>query len=100
MAACLLSDVATFAISLFSLWAVGWEATPRQSYEFYRIEILGALVSIQLIWLLVGTIAYEAIDRLITGSKKVDKFIMFLVAAFGLVVNIIMAQSRDYSFYS
>ncbi|XP_058763081.1 metal tolerance protein 1-like isoform X1 [Vicia villosa] len=90
-AAHLLSDVAAFAISLFSLWAAGWEATPRQSYGFYRIEILGALVSIQLIWLLAGIIVYEAIDRLITGSKNVDGFIMFLVAAFGLVVNIIMA---------
>ena len=43
-AAHLLSDVAAFAISLFSLWAAGWEATPRQSYGFFRIEILGALV--------------------------------------------------------
>lgn len=39
-AAHLLSDVAAFAISLFSLWASGWEATPRQSYGFFRIEIL------------------------------------------------------------
>ncbi|KAL5097398.1 hypothetical protein RYX36_001725, partial [Vicia faba] len=30
-------------------------------------------------------------SRLITGSKNVDRFIMFLVAAFGLVDNIIMA---------
>ncbi|WJX86701.1 Metal tolerance protein 1 [Trifolium repens] len=90
-AAHLLSDVAAFAISLFSLWAAGWEATPRQSYGFYRIEILGALVSIQLIWLLTGIIVYQAIDRLVTGSQDVDGFLMFLVAAFGLVVNIIMA---------
>ncbi|PNY08581.1 metal tolerance protein [Trifolium pratense] len=90
-AAHLLSDVAAFAISLFSLWAAGWEATPRQSYGFYRIEILGALVSIQLIWLLTGIIVYQAIDRLITGSQEVDGFLMFIVAAFGLVVNIIMA---------
>jgi len=53
-AAHLLSDVAAFAISLFSLWASGWEATPCQSYGFYGIEILGSLVSIQMIWLLAG----------------------------------------------
>ncbi|KAK4268942.1 hypothetical protein QN277_022166 [Acacia crassicarpa] len=90
-AAHLLSDVAAFAISLFSLWAAGWEATPRQSYGFFRIEILGALVSIQLIWLLAGILVYEAIVRIIDGSHKVNGFLMFLVAAFGLVVNIIMA---------
>ncbi|KAK1559150.1 hypothetical protein Q3G72_011187 [Acer saccharum] len=90
-AAHLLSDVAAFAISLFSLWAAGWESTPRQTYGFFRIEILGALVSIQLIWLLAGILVYEAIVRLINDTGEVDGFLMFLVATFGLVVNIIMA---------
>lgn len=90
-AAHLLSDVAAFAISLFSLWASGWEANPRQTYGFFRIEILGALVSIQLIWLLAGILVYEAIVRFINGTAEVDGFLMFIVAAFGLVVNIIMA---------
>lgn len=90
-AAHLLSDVAAFAISLFSLWAAGWEATPRQSYGFFRIEILGALVSIQLIWLLAGILVYEAIQRIISGVQEVNGLVMFVVAAFGLVVNIIMA---------
>ncbi|KAL0674724.1 hypothetical protein Bca4012_002705 [Brassica carinata] len=69
-AAHLLSDVAAFAISLFSLWAAGWEATPRQTYGFFRIEILGALVSIQLIWLLTGILVYEAITRLLTETTE------------------------------
>ncbi|XP_077245057.1 zinc transporter [Tasmannia lanceolata] len=90
-AAHLLSDVAAFAISLFSLWAAGWEANPRQSYGFFRIEILGALVSIQMIWLLAGILVYEAIARLIHDTGEVQGFLMFLVASFGLVVNIIMA---------
>ncbi|KAK8686091.1 hypothetical protein V6N13_125118 [Hibiscus sabdariffa] len=90
-AAHLLSDVAAFAISLFSLWASGWEATPRQSYGFFRIEILGALVSIQLIWLLAGILVYEAIARLIHDTGEVKGFLMFAVSAFGLVVNIAMA---------
>ncbi|XP_022757626.1 metal tolerance protein 1-like [Durio zibethinus] len=90
-AAHLLSDVAAFAISLFSLWAAGWEANPRQSYGFFRIEILGTLVSIQMIWLLAGILVYEAIVRLINNTGEVNGFLMFLVAAFGLVVNVIMA---------
>ncbi|GMI95336.1 metal tolerance protein 1, ZINC TRANSPORTER OF ARABIDOPSIS THALIANA 1 [Hibiscus trionum] len=90
-AAHLLSDVAAFAISLFSLWASGWEATPRQTYGFFRIEILGALVSIQMIWLLAGILVYEAIARLIHDTGEVQGFLMFIVSAFGLVVNIAMA---------
>ncbi|XP_072968881.1 metal tolerance protein 1-like [Typha angustifolia] len=90
-AAHLLTDVAAFAISLISIWASGWEATPRQSYGFFRLEILGALVSIQSIWLITGILVYQAIERLIYGSGEVQGVLMFAVAAFGLVVNIIMA---------
>ncbi|KAK9053097.1 hypothetical protein SSX86_029727 [Deinandra increscens subsp. villosa] len=89
-AAHLLSDVAAFAISLFSVWASGWEATPRQSYGFFRIEILGTLVSIQIIWLLTGILVYEAIVRLLHGTVEVEGGLMFGIAAFGLVVNILM----------
>ncbi|KAK3025178.1 hypothetical protein RJ639_043064 [Escallonia herrerae] len=96
-AAHLLSDVAAFAISLFSLWASGWEATPRQSYGFFRIEILGALVSIQMIWLLAGILVYEAIARLIHDMGEVQGFLMFVVSAFGLVVNLIMALLLGHS---
>ncbi|XP_020274634.1 metal tolerance protein 1-like isoform X3 [Asparagus officinalis] len=80
-----------FAISLFSLWASGWEATPRQSYGFFRVEILGALVSIQLIWVLAGILVYQAILRIIHDSGEVQGSLMFAVSAFGLFVNIIMA---------
>lgn len=89
-AAHLLSDVAGFAISLFAIWASSWEATPRQSYGFFRLEILGALLSIQLIWLLTGIIVYEAIYRMIHASEQVNGRLMFFVATFGFFVNVIM----------
>lgn len=89
-AAHLLTDVAGFAISLFAIWASGWEATPRQTYGFFRLEILGALLSIQLIWLLTGILIYEAIDRLLHNRSAVDGRLMFIVATFGLIVNIAM----------
>lgn len=89
-AAHLLSDVAGFAISLFAIWASGWEATPRQTFGFFRLEILGALVSIQLIWLITGIIVYEAIDRIIHKTGEVNGMLMFIVATFGLLVNLVM----------
>ncbi|KAL9254417.1 Metal tolerance protein 1-like protein [Drosera capensis] len=62
-----------------------------------RIEILGARVSIQLIWVLAGIWVYEAILRLISETGEVNGFLMFLVAAFGLVVNIIIAVMLGHS---
>lgn len=90
-AAHLLSDIAGFAISLFAIWAASWEATPNQSFGFYRLEILGALVSIQLIWLLTGILVYEAILRLFNPLGSVNGLLMFVCATVGLFVNLAMA---------
>lgn len=89
-AAHLLSDIAGFAISLFAIWASGWEANPRRTFGYYRLEILGALLSIQIIWLVTGVLVYEAIVRFIRPDKNIDGRIMFGVACSGLLANIIM----------
>lgn len=90
-AAHLLSDVVAFALSLFSLWAAGWEVTPTHSFGFHRVEIIGALLSVQLIWLLSGILVYRAIHNLIHHTSEVHGSLMFAVASFGLIVNITMA---------
>ncbi|KAL0369847.1 UNVERIFIED_CONTAM: Metal tolerance protein B [Sesamum angustifolium] len=89
-AAHLLSDIAGFCISLFTVWVSGWEATPLQSFGFNRLEVIGALLSVQLIWLISGTLIYEAVNRLITRVTKVDGKLMFAIAAFGFLVNILL----------
>ncbi|EFJ12788.1 hypothetical protein SELMODRAFT_123658 [Selaginella moellendorffii] len=87
-AAHLLSDVASFAISLFAIYASGWDATPKQSYGFHRVEILGALVSIHIIWLITGILVYEAVSRFFHDSQPVNGGLMFIIATLGLLVNI------------
>ncbi|KAK7262505.1 hypothetical protein RJT34_30079 [Clitoria ternatea] len=89
-AAHLLSDIAGFCISLFAVWASGWEATPHQSYGYSRLEVLGALFSVQLIWLISVFLIYEAIGRLLLQNAKVNGKLMFAIAAFGFVLNFIM----------
>lgn len=89
-AAHLLTDVAGFALSLFAIWASGWEATPLQTFGFSRLEILGALGSILFIWLLTGILVYEAIKRLLTEVAPIDGRLMFCIASVGLLVNLAM----------
>lgn len=89
-AAHLLSDVVGFSISLFAVWASGWKATSHQSFGYNRLEVLGALLSVQLIWLISGILIYEAIDRLLHKSTKVNGKLMFAVAAFGFIINCLM----------
>ncbi|GAQ91546.1 Zn2+ transporter [Klebsormidium nitens] len=89
-AAHLLSDIAGFAISLFAIWMAGWEATPKHSFGYHRMEILGAFLSVQLIWSITGIIVYEAVVRLLNKEAHVDGRLMFFTAAFGVCVNVIM----------
>lgn len=86
----LLSDVFGFSISLFAVWASGWQATPQQSFGFSRVEVLGALFSVQLIWLISGILIYEAVNRILHKNAKVDGKLMFAIAAFGFISNMIL----------
>jgi len=69
------------------LWLATRAPTSRLSFGFHRAEILGALVSVLLIWLLTGILVYEAIFR-VRNPQDVDGKLMFIVAATGLGVNI------------
>ncbi|KZV47076.1 metal tolerance protein B [Dorcoceras hygrometricum] len=89
-AAHLLSDIAGFSISIFTVWASGWEATTQQSFGYGRLEVVGALISVQLIWLVSATLIYEAIKRLLTKNTTVDGTLMFAISALGFVLNSVM----------
>eukprot|EP00122_Pirum_gemmata_P003685 Pgem_evm1s3335 len=49
-AAHLLSDFASMLISLFALWLAGRPATSKLTFGYHRAEILGAMISVFMIW--------------------------------------------------
>ncbi|THG02751.1 hypothetical protein TEA_009310 [Camellia sinensis var. sinensis] len=71
--------------------ASSWDATSHQSFGFNRLEVLGALISVQLIWLICGVLIYEAVDRILHKNATVNGKLMFAIAALGFVINFIMA---------
>ena len=88
-AAHLLSDLLGFIISILSIFISRRVATTEMSFGFHRAEIIGALVSITLIWGLTIWLLYEATLRIIE-VPPVDGFIMVLVAIIGFAFNLIM----------
>jgi len=88
-AAHLLSDLGGFMISIFALWLASIAPTSNLSFGFHRAEILGALLSVLVIWLMTGVLVYEATYR-ISHPQHVNGKLMFIVAVCGLAVNIIM----------
>ncbi|KAM1753697.1 hypothetical protein ACFX12_006253 [Malus domestica] len=72
-AAHLLTDVIGFSIALFTVMASGWEATSYQSFGYHRLEVLSALFSVQLIWLVSGILIYEAVNRILHNKEKEEE---------------------------
>ena len=88
-AAHLLSDLLGFMISIISIYISRKVAKKNMSYGYHRAEIIGALVSIVLIWALTLWLLYEATLRIIT-PPQVDGFIMIIIAIIGFSFNVIM----------
>ena len=88
-AAHLLSDLLGFVISIISIYISRKVAKNHMSYGYHRAEIIGALVSIVLIWALTIWLLYEATLRII-NTPQVDGLIMIIISVIGFSFNVIM----------
>ena len=52
-------------------------------------EVLGAVVSVLLIWVVTGVLLYEAIRRFITRDFEIDANVMLITAGAGVFVNVL-----------
>ena len=78
-------------ISLFAVWIARRPASSSLTWGYHRYEVVGAIASVSLVWMLTGILVVEAIGRLMNPSP-VDGFIMFIVATLGLLVNLAMMK--------
>ncbi|XP_032808530.2 proton-coupled zinc antiporter SLC30A2-like [Petromyzon marinus] len=87
----LLTDFASFSISLLSLWLADRPTSKRMTFGWYRAEILGALLSIFSIWVVTGVLVYLAACRMISRDFAIEGTAMLATSACAVIVNIIMA---------
>lgn len=90
-AAHMMSDVAGFVISFVSLQIVRSMPTDEYTYGFRQAEVVGALISIAIVWALTGMLLVWAVGRFVE-LEPVRPKIMLGVATMGLVVNLILMQ--------
>ena len=86
----LASDIAGLLISLFSLWMAKKPASAKLSFGFYRAEVIGALCSILIIWILTGVLCYLAVERIVDNSFEIEANGMLITASLGVFFNIVM----------
>jgi len=103
-AAHLLSDILGFVISIFSIYIGQRKANAKMSFGYHRAEVIGALVSVNIIWGLTLWLFYEATMRMFS-NEPVDGLVMLITAVLGFFFNIIMGlilsyQGIDHSMHS
>ncbi|KRT85907.1 hypothetical protein AMK59_868, partial [Oryctes borbonicus] len=89
-AAHLFSDLIGFLISIISIWIGRKPPSFKMTFGYHRAEVLGAFLSVMVIWILAGTFSILAIGRLIKGEYQIDANTMLIISSIGLLINLIM----------
>ena len=58
------------------------------SFGFHRAEVIGALTSVLMIWIVTAVLVYMAILRTIQHDFEINSVIMLISSGFGILVNI------------
>jgi len=90
-AAHMLSDVAGFVMSLIGLKLSEMVATEAYTYGFKQAEVIGAFLSILVVWALTATLLMKAFER-IQNPEAIDAKMMFVISVIGLLVNLALMK--------
>lgn len=94
----MLSDAAALALALVAVALATRPSSARQTFGWYRVEILAALVNGVVLGVIAIGICWEAIERL-GRPRPVQGELMLGIAAGGLVINLlglwILSAGRD-----
>uniref|UniRef100_A0A8B9F607 Proton-coupled zinc antiporter SLC30A8 n=1 Tax=Amazona collaria TaxID=241587 RepID=A0A8B9F607_9PSIT len=87
----ILVDLTSFLISLFSLWLASKPPTKQLTFGWHRAEILGALLSTIIIWMVTGALIYLASLRLLHPDYNIDATVMLITSACAVIANILLS---------
>ncbi|XP_058689684.1 proton-coupled zinc antiporter SLC30A8 [Poecile atricapillus] len=90
-AAHILVDLTSFLISLFSLWLTSKPPTKQLTFGWHRAEILGALMSMIIVWMVTGVLIYLACMRLLHPDYDIDATVMLITSVCAVLTNILLS---------
>lgn len=93
----LLSDLSGFLISIYALYISKKKADNNFTFGYYRAEIIGAVASVFIIWVLTALLLAESISRIFDKARTVNGGIMLITSGIGLVFNAIMVYVLHFS---
>jgi cobalt-zinc-cadmium efflux system protein len=86
----MLVDGLSLGISLGAILIAQRLPTKKRTFGFHRMEVLAALINGVILFILSGVILYEAYLRFL-HPQPVNSQIMLIIAAIGLVANLVIA---------
>jgi len=96
-AAHLFADLIALGIAMSSIWISTKAPTDGMSYGYLRAEVIGAFVSVILIWVLNLALIIVAIIKIATygmtygeNSYDIERIPMLITSSVGVVINIVM----------
>jgi solute carrier family 30 (zinc transporter), member 2 len=93
-AAHMFTDVAGFGVALAATMVAERPGCKDYTYGLARAEVLGALLSVASLWVITAILLFNAYVRTVQWfdgeAEPVDGCIMFIVACFGVGVNILL----------
>lgn len=95
----LLVDIMGFMVSLVALYWAKKRSNNNMTFGYHRIEIIGSLFSVALIWVAVGYLMIESVHKYI-HPKEIDGGMFFAIAVIGFFVNLIAIYLLHYDEYN
>lgn len=86
----MLTDLSAIILTLLALWLSSKSPTRRFTFGFHRLEVLSAMISVLLVYILMAFLLYEAVQRTIHMKYEINGDVMLITAAVGVAVNVIM----------
>ncbi|XP_075714156.1 putative proton-coupled zinc antiporter SLC30A4 [Rhinoderma darwinii] len=86
----MLTDLSSIILTLLALWLSAKSPNKRFTFGFHRLEVLSAIISVLLVYILTGFLLYEAVQRTIHMDYSINGDVMLITAAVGVAVNLIM----------
>ena len=86
----LLTDLVGFGISVAAITLARRPATRRLTFGWYRAEVLGAMISVLLVWAITAVLVFMAIERIINNNYEIEAQIMLITSSLGVAINLVM----------
>lgn len=93
----LLSDLLSFFVGICALKLASkgknkdyLGSNSNFTFGYHRSEVVGAFISICIVWIITVWLLYEAIERFIHPPKKFNPGVMLVTAFLGIIVNLVM----------